>query len=163
MKKRRFHSSAEARSCLLSCASISHTHSFSPRCGFKFQFGVTQSSSYNNVFYHISFRCLQLSRLLSAEACYQRCDQRRRACGCQCAPIAPLQPLATLKRSFSDVHASRRSLVQRHSYTVQAPGGFCETVKDHPRVNAPSGRNRCDWRSGVCFYHQSQNVSVQQN
>lgn len=60
MKKRRFHSSAEARSCLLSYASISHTHSFSPRCGFKFQFGVTQSSSYNNVFYHISFRCLQV-------------------------------------------------------------------------------------------------------
>lgn len=92
MKKRRFRSSAEARSRLLSCASISHAHFFSPRLRFVFQpeHGVTRRSSHSEAFDHIFFPRLQLSRPLSAEVCYQCCDQGRRACGCECAPMALL-------------------------------------------------------------------------
>lgn len=67
-------------------------------------------------------------------------------------------------RSFSDMHTSRQS--PHPAALVHCAGSrwlLWDGERPPSRVNAPSGRNRCDQQSGVCFYHQSRNVSVRQN
>lgn len=82
--------------------------------------------------------------------------------------LAPQKQLARSHenepRSFSDMHTSRQT---PHPAALVHCAGSRWLLWDGERppswVNAPSGRNRCDRRSGVCFYHQSRNVSGWQN